>query len=146
MKKLLLLAFTTVLMLSCEKYEEGGLKRKAEDRLSENEWSLSAYLRNGTDESNSLLISGYTESYSSDGSYTRTYTDEDNQVEVESGQWQMDSDNDQIDISNIGSLELTEETNTVSASDYNILKLKDGELWYSFQNGGDTHEFRLTSN
>ena len=115
MKKLLLLAFTTVLMLSCEKYEEGGLKRKAEDRLSENEWSLSAYLRNGTDESNSLLISGYTESYSSDGSYTRTYTDEDNQVEVESGQWQMDSDNDQIDISNIGSLELTEETNTVSA-------------------------------
>jgi hypothetical protein len=146
MKKLLLLAFTTVLMLSCEKYEEGGLKRKAEDRLSENEWSLSAYLRNGTDESNSLLISGYTESYSSDGSYTRTYTDEDNQIEVESGQWQMDSDNDQIDISNIGSLELTEETNTVSASDYNILKLKDGELWYSFQNGGDTHEFRLTSN
>lgn len=146
MKKLLLLAFTTLLMLSCEKYEEGGLKRKAEDRLSENEWSLSAYLRNGTDESNSLLISGYTESYSSDGSYTRTYTDEDNQVEVESGQWQMDSDNDQIDISNIGSLELTEETNTVSASDYNILKLKDGELWYSFQNGGDTHEFRLTSN
>ena len=108
--------------------------------------SLSAYLRNGTDESNSLLISGYTESYSSDGSYTRTYTDEDNQVEVESGQWQMDSDNDQIDISNIGSLELTEETNTVSASDYNILKLKDGELWYSFQNGGDTHEFRLTAN
>jgi len=146
MKKLLLLAFTTVLMLSCEKYEEGGLKRKAEDRLSENEWSLSVYLRNGTDESNSLLISGYTESYSSDGSYTRTYTDEDNQVEVESGQWQMDSDNDQIDISNIGSLELTEETNTVSASDYNILKLKDGELWYSFQNGGDTHEFRLTAN
>ena len=146
MKKLLLLAFTTVLMLSCEKYEEGGLKRKAEDRLSENEWSLSVYLRNGTDESNRLLISGYTESYSSDGSYTRTYTDEDNQVEVESGQWQMDSDNDQIDISNIGSLELTEETNTVSASDYNILKLKDGELWYSFQNGGDTHEFRLTAN
>ena len=146
MKKLLLLAFTTVLMLSCEKYEEGGLKRKAEDRLSENEWSLSVYIRNGTDESNSLLISGYTESYSSDGSYTRTYTDEDNQVEVESGQWQMDSDNDKIDISNIGSLELTEETNTVSASDYNILKLKDGELWYSFQNGGDTHEFRLTAN
>lgn len=56
----------------------------------------------------------------------------------------MDSDNNQININNIGSLELTDETTTVSASDYNILKLKDGELWYSFENGGDTHEFRLS--
>lgn len=146
MKRLILIAFAAIAMLSCEKYEEGGLKSKAEKRLSEGEWSLSSYLRNGTDETSLLVIFAYKETYNSDGTYSRTFTDEEGEIEVDAGQWQMDSNNDQIDISNIGSLELTDETNTVSASDYNILKLKDGELWYSFENGGDTHEFRLSSN
>lgn len=46
-------------------------------------------------------------------------------------------------ISGVSSIEITEAAGTVSSAHYNVLKLNEDEFWYSFTNGGATHEFRL---
>jgi hypothetical protein len=145
MKQTLLsiLIFTALLAVSCKKYENGGSLRKAEDNLTGSTWKLDSYHRNGNDETSSLLISGFTEQFTSEGVIVRSYTDQDGDPFTESGTWQFDSDKMQINLTGVGSIELTEETSTVSTSDYDILKLDKDELWYSYSNGGDLHEFRL---
>lgn len=142
-----LLSLGLILSLaSCEKYENGGSKRKAEKNLTANTWKLSAYFLDDVDNTSSLLISNYTEKYNSDGSYLRNYTDASGDLKSEPGTWTFDSDKSLLNISGIGSFELTAETSTVSASDYTLVKLTKDELWYYFENGGSTHEFHLVPN
>ena len=61
----------------------------------------------------------------------------------ETGTWKFEKDQKKLNISGIGSIEITVKTGTVSSSYYNILKLDDDEFWYYFTNGGDRHEFHL---
>lgn len=143
---LLFVIFVVAVTTGCEKYEEGGLMSKAEKSLTANAWKLNNYYRNGTDETSLLLIGNFTESFAEDGTLTRNYIDMDEALFSEDGIWQFDNDKQQINLTGVGSIELTEETSTVSSSDYNILKLKDGELWYFYENGGDHHEFHFVSN
>ena len=44
----------------------------------------------------------------------------------------FDDDKMVISLSGVGSIELTDETSTVSTSEYNIIKLKKKEFWYSY--------------
>ncbi len=137
-----IVAFTT----GCEKYEDGGLVRKAEKSLTANDWKLTNYYRSGTDETSQLLISNFIESFAEDGTLTRNFTDKDGELLSHNGAWQFDSNKQQIKLSGVGSIEITEVVGTVSSSDYNILKLNDGELWYSYQNGSDENEFHFVAN
>lgn len=147
MKNTLFLSFVlSVFLFGCNKYENGGSKRKAEENLTSSIWKLDQYLRNGVDETNSLLISNFTEDFQSGGVIIRSYNDANGDPYSETGVWQFDSDKNQINLTGIGSIELTLETSTVSTSDYNILKLKSDELWYMYDNGGDNHEFHLVPN
>ena len=140
---ILILCMSTLIVSACKKYENGGSKKKAEENLTGSIWKIDKYLRNGNDETTSLLISNFTEDYQSGGVIVRSYTDIDGDPFSETGSWQFDSDKNQINLTGVGSIELTAETSTVSTSDYNILMLKSDELWYSYSNGGDSHEFRL---
>lgn len=128
---------------ACKKYEDGGLKRKAEQRLTAHTWKLDKYMRNGNDETSQLLISNFQETFNEDKSYTRSYTDKNGDYFTETGSWSFDSDKNQIKLTGVSSIELTNETSTVSTADYNILRLKKEELWYYYDNGGDRHEFRM---
>ena len=60
---LFILGLITCFISGCEKYDEGGRISKAETNLTENVWKISKYLRNGSDETSSLIISNYTEHY-----------------------------------------------------------------------------------
>lgn len=141
---LVLAGLFMITLNSCKKYDDGGLKRKAEDRLTAHAWKLDKYLRNGNDETSQLLISNYQETFSDNGTYTRSYTESDGDYFSETGLWEFDSDKNQIKLTGVSSIELTNETSTVSTADYNILRLKKEELWYFYENGGDRHEFRMT--
>ena len=76
MSKSSLILLTVICLLSitgCEKYEAGGLISKTEQNLVKT-WKLQQYLRNNTDETSSILISNYEETYQSNNSYPRSYT------------------------------------------------------------------------
>ena len=145
-KGLILISTVTLLTIGCKKYDEGGSINKAEKRLTENKWKLDKYYRDGNDETSELLISNFTETFSDGGDLTRSYIDEDGDLFSETGSWEFDDDKQQISITGVGSIELTDQTSTVSTSDYNITKLKKDELWYTYDNGGDNHEFHLVPN
>lgn len=134
-----------ILLTSCKKYDNGGTKSRAEKNIKK-AWKLEAYYLDGNDQTNNLLISNFIETFNDDGSYSRSFIDASSDQKNEAGTWTLDNDKSLINISGIGSYELTNETSTVSASDYTILKLKKNELWYEFENGGNTHEFHLVPN
>lgn len=147
MKKLiysLIIIATAFVAFSCKKYEEGpGISFRSPDTRLEGTWVLETYLRNGQDETSQLLISNYMESYMEDGAYKRSYTEPDGDPFEEQGSWSFESDKEKIKLSGISSIELTANTSTVTTSSIDILRLKKKELWYSFENGGDVHEFRF---
>ncbi len=143
MTKIKMLAVVMVIFLmGCEKYEAGGLISKTEQNLVKT-WKLQQYLRNNTDETSSILISNYEETYQSNNSYPRSYTNKDKRNITETGSWKLDTDQRIIQISGVGSIEMTTQTGTISASNRTITKLTANEFWYSFVNGSDKHEFRL---
>jgi PBP1b-binding outer membrane lipoprotein LpoB len=145
MKKLTINILFSMLVLffaSCEKYEAGGLISKTEKNLFKT-WKLQQYLRNNTNETASILISNYEETYSDNNVYSRIYNNKDNRVITETGSWKLDTEQKIIQISGVSSIDITTITGTISASNRTITKLTNNEFWYTFINGGDKHEFRL---
>lgn len=135
------------IMPGCKKYEDGpAISLKSKTKRVVNTWKLEAYYWNGIESTSSLLISGYEESYSDGGNYSRSYIDKDGDFFSESGDWEFDDKKDNLVISGVSSIELSDNNSTVTNSRVTILRLKTKELWYEFENGGDTHEFHLTSN
>lgn len=141
----LMVALVAASLISCKKYDNGGTKARAEKNIKK-AWKLDAYYLDGQDKTSSLLISNFVETFNDDGAYSRVFIDASGDLKNETGTWSLDNDKSLINISGIGSYELTNETSTVSASDYTILKLKKKEIWYEFANGGNTHEFHLVPN
>lgn len=127
---------------SCTKFDEGGLISSTEKNLQKG-WTLSKYLRNGSDETSLLLIKNYQENYADNGSYSRSYLDRKGDAKSETGTWKFDKDQKKLNISGVSSVEITVKAGTVSSSYYNIVKLDNSEFWYYFTNGADKHEFRL---
>ena len=140
---LIIFGFIFILITACEKFDEGGLVSKASKRLTENGWRLKSYFRNGNNETTKLLFSAFEENFIDGVSLGRSYIDKGGKPFTENGSWTFDNDKHQINITGVGSIDLTEETSTVSASDYNIIKLTKDELWYVHENGSDMHEFHL---
>jgi len=124
---------------SCKKDDECGSISNLKQT-----WVLQKYLRNGVNETSLLYIKNYEETYSGSDSYSRTYIDKDNNTKSENGTWKCDKDQNKLNISGVGSIEITDIAGTVSSSYYNILKLDESEFWYYFTNGSDRHEFHLT--
>lgn len=144
MKKLLLFVLAiSFISTSCKKYSEGGLVSRADKRLSEHAWKLNKYLRNGNDETSLLIISNFTDKFDLNGAFTRSYNDSNGDLSSEFGIWVFDTNKMQIKLTGVGSLDLTNQTGTVSSSDYNIIRLKKHELWYYYENGGSRHEFHM---
>ena len=143
MTKIKMLAIILVLFLmGCEKYEAGGLISKTEQNLVKT-WKLQQYLRNNTDVTSTILISNYEETYQSNNTYPRSYTNKDKRNITETGSWKLDTEQRIIQISGVSSIEITTQSGTISASNRTITKLTANEFWYSFVNGSDKHEFRL---
>lgn len=143
MKKISFLLVTGLILISCKKFDQGGLVSKTSKNLEDKTWKLDKYYRDGVDETNMLLISNFEETFNNDGSLMRSYTDNDGEQVSETGKWTSQKDDKLLKISDVGSIDLLDEISTVSSSEYNILKLKKDEFWYTYDNGGSTHEFRM---
>lgn len=145
MKKLKYSSFIALMMIivSCQSYDEGGWKSKAEKRLP-GTWKLVGYYWNGNEATNTLSISNYVETYSEDKTFTRSYLTVDQENFSESGSWGLNEEKEAVDISGVSSIEDFSENNTsVSSTEHIILRLKKKEYWYYYENGGDSHEFRF---
>ena len=142
--KVLFLVMAGLILLSqCATYEDGGSIKKASDNIL-GTFNFSTYIRNGVDETNTVLVTNYSESYLEGGTLNREYTDDEGQNESESGRWTFNEDNTAISISDVSSIgEWSAEHSTLSTSSVTVLRLNETELWYQFENGGDTHEFRF---
>lgn len=149
MKQVVLVVLGVALLIfgvvSCKKYEDGGLISKAEKNLTASKWVLSSYYRNGNDETSQLVISSFREKYDEGGKLTREFIDSDDEFVSEEGGWEFEDDKEVIKLSDIGSFELSDETSTVSSSKLLIVKLEKDSFWYSFSNGGDEHEFHFVA-
>ena len=143
MKKISFLLITGLILLSCKKFDQGWLVSKTSKNLEDKTWKLDKYYRDGVDETTMLLISNFEETFNNDGSLMRSYTDNDGEQVSETGKWTSQKDDKLLKISDVGSIDLLDEISTVSSSEYNILKLKKDEFWYTYDNGGSTHEFRM---
>lgn len=141
-KKLLILGFTLLFTMACSEDEDAA----PVDLLTAHIWKLEKYFRNGNDETSNVLISNFTEEYKIDGAFIRNYIDKDGEFFNETGAWEFDSNQKQVKVTGVSSIEFTDQTTTVSSSDYNIIKLTDTEIWYSYSNGGDFHEFHFVPN
>ena len=143
MKKITFLLITGLILLSCKKFDQGGLVSKTSKNLEDKTWKLDKYYRDGVDETTMLLITNFEETFTNDGSLMRSYTDNDGEQVSETAKWTSQKDDKLLKISDVGSIDLLDEISTVSSSEYNILKLKKDEFWYTYDNGGSTHEFRM---
>ena len=106
-------------------------------------WRLTQYLRNGVDETSQLVIKNYEESYAKPEAHSRSYIDENNQAQSQTGTWKYDKEKNRINVSGVSSVKMTRTTGSVSSSYYEIQKLDDQTLWYVFVNSNDRHEFRF---
>jgi hypothetical protein len=142
MKTKLLLSFAVLVLLMVG---TAGCKK---DELAENKknikklWKLEQYLVNGVDKTGSLLISSYDESYTDNQKYDRSYTDKNGNKQVQNGSFEFESAN-RLHVSGVGSIEFTN-GGTASSSYYDIIRLTETQLWYSYTNGSNKHEFHLS--
>lgn len=139
---LLVIMIGSLGIISCKKYEEGGVIAKAEKNIV-GTWKFESYFRNGNNETNLMVISNYQETYSEGGKLSRTYTDSDQESDNDTGSWELTSDGAEVKIQGVGSIDVTEEVSSISSPIYTILKLTKDEFWCTFTNGGDTHQLRF---
>jgi hypothetical protein len=81
-----------------------------------------------------------------DGTLHRDFTDQNGDIQQQTGAWELIDDNANLKINGVGSIDLSPQTGTVSASQVKILKLTKDDFWYTFTNGSDAHEFHLVPN
>ncbi len=147
-KNMIKYVLTLIILLpvleSCKKYPDGpALSFRSKTKRLENDWKLDKYFRNGVDATSTLYISGYTESFTESGGYTRAFIDQSGDAINQTGTWKFDGSKEKIILSGVGSFELSPANSTVTASSITILRLKEKELWYEFENGGDVHKFHF---
>ena len=145
MKKTIYILFLPLLIItisSCDKFRDGGSRKKAEANLT-NIWILDGYSLNDEDKTGDLVISGFEETFADNGVYTRIYIDGTGAEVNQIGSWTLDEENEQVMISGGGAMDLTSSITGVSTSRYKIIKLKKKSFWYQFESGADTHEFRM---
>ena len=115
-----------------------------EDHI-EGTWDLQTYMRNDVDETSKVKILNYEETYQLDGTFSRSYIDGNQEPVSESGTYSINEDNSTMNISGVSSIsEFSDDHSTLSTSTIEVLIIDETEFAYSFENGGDAHEFIFT--
>ena len=132
--QLLLLGVSIILISSCT-------EQMIEDHIA-GTWELKSYHRNQTDETAEMKISNYEETYLLDGTYSRIYIDGKQHLVEEAGKFSINEDNWSMRISDVSSIaDFSDMHSTLSTSTIQVEHIDKIELVYSFENGGDKHEF-----
>lgn len=140
MKKFVFLLVTAALLFGCKDDTI-----RIEDFIK-NEWILTGYERNNTDETNLIQISDYKESYITGNVYNRSYVSGKGINVTESGRFEINETNSSIHLSDISSIDdFSEHHSTLSSSTIYIEEISANKLVYSYENGGDLHRFQFES-
>jgi len=116
---------------SCSKYPDGPLIsfHSRAERVA-NTWRIDNYKVNGNDQTS--LLSGYTETYTSDGNYSYTWGNF-----TGTGIWAFQNKDKEIRLTGIS-----------NQNDHTLIiqKLEDKQFWYYYMDGGDMKEFHMVQN
>jgi hypothetical protein len=136
-----------LVVLSGCKYEDGPfLSLRSKQERVVNEWKLETYLRNGQEATDALLMHDYTETYTHEHTFIRTYTLPNTLEQQQSGTWQFSDNKQHLLIEETGHIPLTRQDSPLVTRQLTLLKLKENELWYQVMEGDSTtHEFHLVS-
>ena len=105
-------------------------------------WELKSYIRNDVDETMEIKIANYEETYIVDGTFQRNYLDGKQSQVDETGKFDINEDKRTIHLSDISSIaDFSNHHSTLSTSTIKVVVLGENEFVYSFENGGDLHEF-----
>lgn len=136
MKKIMLIAIPLMILSACGKYEDGPAisLRSKEARLC-NKWQVSSAMQNGVDKTSDFnaAFAGYLLDIRKDETYSLSYSPFSLAQVNESGRWEFTSDKMEVRFINQDG-----ETST-----YQILKLKEKELWVRFTDDNGEWEVHL---
>ncbi|MCU0435650.1 MAG: hypothetical protein MUC87_19475 [Bacteroidia bacterium] len=152
MKQLAFLLLLLPLLIgapSCKKYPEGpAISLRTKTARVANEWEVEKSLRNGVDQTEAFnaTYSGLRETYTKDGVWTYSYTDNGGNLVSGSGEWEFeddddDDDGDGDDDPNKSSIE--RENNNNLPAEIHLLKLQENEMWYWYKENNDRVEVHL---
>ena len=129
---LILLSTITITSIeSCKKYPDGPvLTFESRTARVANTWKVDNYKINDVDYTS--LVSGYTETYSTDGNYSFSWG-----VLVGTGSWAFQNNDAEIRITGVDNM---------SSETLYILKLEEKEFWYYYMDGNDKKEFHMIEN
>jgi len=134
--KNILLLLSAVMFTSCS-------EELIEDYIA-GTWELKMYLLNDVDATTDIKISNYEETYVLDGTYSRRYVDGKQQLVEEAGNFDINEQEMSIHISDVSSIaDFSADHSTLSTSLVDVKTIDESEYIYSFENGGDSHEFRF---
>jgi len=134
--KNILLLLSAVMFTSCS-------EELIEDYIA-GTWELKMYLLNDVDATTDINISNYEETYVLDGTYSRKYVDGKQQLVEEVGDFDINEQEKSIHISDVSSIaDFSADHSTLSSSLLDVKTIDESEYIYSFENGGDSHEFRF---
>ena len=139
-KFLITISFLTLVLISTISCKKEASNQN--EKYIKKNWKLDQYLVNSVDKTSALVISGYDESYTDNLKYDRSFTDKNGAKVIQNGSFEFENAT-RLKVSGVGSIEFTN-NNTASSSYYDIIKLDDTQLWYSYTNGNEKHEFRLS--
>lgn len=162
MQKTLLLLFSTLLLIatSCTKYDDGGISFRAEKKLTDHSWILDTIITIGnTDSTIEHLTKSIDIEYvfNKNGDFIQTTTF-DTTINIIKGTWELTNKNKTLSITtnSFNPINYSDSTQRLDVwdvndstvvpysnwpnlfmpntftFDYNIIKLKDDELWFSF--------------
>ena len=107
-------------------------------------WELKMYLLNDVDATTEMDISNYEETYVLDGTYSRRYVDGKQQLVEEAGNFDINESEMSLHISDVSSISnFSAAHSTLSTSLVEVTTIDESEYVYTFENGGDFHEFRF---
>ncbi|TND10331.1 MAG: hypothetical protein FD123_579 [Bacteroidetes bacterium] len=129
---------------SCKKYEDGPmLSLRTKTHRVVNDWKLETYYLDDVNKTDSLGISNYTESFKDDGTVLRSFISVAGDTVSDTCTWAFANKKENLELTGADSLEISEQIGFVTPANLKILRLKEKELWYSFEKNGATHEFHL---
>lgn len=142
-KTILFLAIVlTVIGNGCKKYEEGpALSLRSKKGRVDNTWKIEKYYENGVDLTAALLaVDDVTIDLTKDGHVTWTEVDvQSGNGSTQTGSWEFTSKKESILIQISGGMSFSGTGNDI----WNILRLKNKELWFTVMNGNDKVEVHL---
>ena len=136
MKNALYSLLLLVVVAGCNKYEDGpGFSLEPKKARLVNEWQMSSAYQNGADRTADFnaAFAGYLLDIRRDNTYTLSYSPYSVGSASDNGHWEFNSDKTHVIFTNSNG----------DASDYQILRLKEKELWVRYHDSGDEWEVHL---